>query len=66
MPEDNVEPTPPVFLRFRDAVVRVDRGFAGSWYLVKEEWLQEEGGEKDGQDRAAPSNPHLVRGEWSG
>ena len=42
MPEDNAELTPPVFLRFRDTVVRVDRGFAGSWYLVKEDWLYEE------------------------
>ena len=31
-----MELTPPVFLRFRDTVVRVDRGFAGSWYLVEE------------------------------
>jgi len=36
MPEDNVDLTPPVFLRFRDTVVRVDRGFADSWYLIEE------------------------------
>lgn len=42
MAEDNVELTPPVFLTFADGVVRVDRTFTGSWYLVKEERLHAE------------------------
>jgi hypothetical protein len=54
MPEDNVELTPPVFLTFRDAVVRVDRTFTGSWYLVKEDWLHAEREKGEARDDRVP------------